>query len=81
MAFEPSSQELHNSRVLWKTTSSKQAGLNIGIVASFTAEPIAPYLGTLLDAQGIPCQGIYFAPYNQILQTCMALRHSFDQDT
>ncbi|SEC38108.1 Predicted enzyme involved in methoxymalonyl-ACP biosynthesis [Streptomyces sp. 3213] len=46
-------------------------GLRIGIMASYTADPVVPYLATALGgAYGRP--DFHVAPYNQIIQECLA---------
>ncbi|WP_319300308.1 hypothetical protein [Streptomyces scabiei] len=45
-------------------------GPRIGIMASYTADPLVPYLGTALGgAYGRP--DFHVAPYNQIVQECL----------
>lgn len=44
--------------------------LRIAILASFTAEPMVPFLGTGLHAEGIPAR-MMVAPYDQIVAQCV----------
>src|SRR3954467_8123424 len=47
----------------------RPSGLPIGVAASFTAQPLEPFIGVpLLDA-GIEA-GLHFAEYNQIREVC-----------
>jgi len=45
--------------------------MRVGVAASFTAEPVAPYLAQHLGTAGIACAEVLFAPFNQVVQACM----------
>ncbi len=50
--------------------------LSIGIAATFTSEPVVPYLGAKLLEKGF-LPTIAAAPYNQILQVCIDHKSAF----
>jgi len=74
MTIAASAEDLRASRAKWKLRQSDQAdltGLAIGIASTFTSEPIAPYFASQLIDSGLGCRTVHFAPYNQIVQSCM----------
>ncbi|HTZ37732.1 MAG TPA: HAD-IIIC family phosphatase [Stellaceae bacterium] len=44
--------------------------LRLGLAASFTAEPLVPFIGAALLVEATPA-GFALAPYNQLFQTCL----------
>lgn len=66
----PSASPLRDARNAWRThsRSNSPANLEITITASFTADALAPYLGSALLAAGWSPR-IHIAPFNQIIQT------------
>lgn len=52
----------------------------IGICASFTVDPIVPYLGMKLIEAGRSTPKINLAPYNQIFQVCLDWRSIFKNE-
>ena len=69
------SPTLRERRNLWRSHVAERdldgrPVLNVGVTASFTAEPLAPYLGTALLDGGIEAE-IEFADFNQIPQVCL----------
>lgn len=63
-----------DARQLWtdRSTSSVDSTFTVGIAASFTAEPIEPYVGAGLLDSGVVAPTIEFADYNQISQICLS---------
>lgn len=57
------------TRLRW-TELSSPAGLRISILATYTAEPLVPYLGVALHDAGLPAE-IQVGPYHQIEQQCL----------
>lgn len=47
-------------------------GWTVGIAASFTAEPVEPYVGSAMLDAGIASPTVEFADYNQISQICLS---------
>lgn len=78
MRSDVDSGKLHEARVRWKSGARSEDGLRIGVAASFTAEPIAPYLSAALTSAGLGCKSIAFAPYNQLIQACLDHKTAFD---
>ena len=64
---------LLQTRLRWQQIerSNRPATLKVAVLASFTAEPLAPYLGVALEDAGLPAL-IHTGPYNQIVQECIA---------
>jgi FkbH-like protein len=54
-------------------------GLVLGIVSTFTSDPIAPYIAEWLDLAGLGCKAIHFGPFNQCVQTCMNPLEAFSE--
>jgi hypothetical protein len=64
-----SGAELLAMRGRWRRSRIETPLLRVGILASYTADPLVPYLGVgLLDA-GLPAR-IVVGPYHQIVQQC-----------
>jgi len=63
-----------HARKVWTDANAdkRPPTVRIGVAASFTAEPVEPYLGSALIASGIAAPAIEFADYNQISQICLA---------
>ncbi|HUB66398.1 MAG TPA: HAD-IIIC family phosphatase [Candidatus Methylacidiphilales bacterium] len=57
--------------------SKAEPGLRIGIAASFTANSLIPFAGAPLAGAGFE-PSIKLAPYNQVFQTCLDYKKSFD---
>ena len=56
-------------RSRWRRSRAETPLLRVGLLASYTVDPLVPYLGVgLLDA-GLPAQ-VTVGPYNQIVQQC-----------
>ena len=53
--------------------------MRIGIAATFTANPLIPYLGGHLLAAGLPAD-IKIGPYNQIFQVCLDYAAHFPKE-
>ncbi|MGH9405785.1 MAG: HAD-IIIC family phosphatase [Terriglobia bacterium] len=75
---EPTHTPLRDARAAWRkwTRSSAKPDLNIGIVSSFTADALAPYLGCALLSRGWSPL-IQLAPFNQLFQTLSSPRMAF----
>jgi predicted enzyme involved in methoxymalonyl-ACP biosynthesis len=57
-------------RSRWRRSRAEAPLLRVGLLASYTVDPLVPYLGVgLLDA-GLPAQ-VRVGPYNQIVQQCV----------
>lgn len=52
------------------------SALRIGIAASFTADPLAPFVGAALLAESTEAE-FTVGPYNQLFQTCLDPQSSF----
>lgn len=50
---------------------SGESDVNIGVTASYTIDPLVPYLGALLLESGVARPNIVCANYNQIVRTCL----------
>lgn len=59
-------------RMRWDQTvrSGRPAQLRVAVLASFTAQPLAPYLGVALE-DAAPAE-IWVGPYNQIAPQCLS---------
>ena len=72
-------------RKLWrshqKETKDLSPDIRIGISASFTIDPIAPYLGISLIKNGAKAAKLKLADYSQIMQVCFDWEAYFDHDT
>jgi FkbH-like protein len=53
------------------TRSQRSAKIKVAILATFTPDPVVPYLGTALEDAGLPAE-IFVGPYNQIVQQCLS---------
>jgi predicted enzyme involved in methoxymalonyl-ACP biosynthesis len=56
-------------RSRWRRSQKETPLLRVGVLASYTADPLVPYLGVGLQDAGLPAQ-IDVGPYNQIVQQC-----------
>lgn len=69
-------------RKLWAQQKPDASGrlpdLRIGISATYTAEPIEPYLGVNLILSDNILADIKFADYGQLIQTCLDPKSQFD---
>ncbi len=54
-----------------------EGGPMVAISASFTAEPLVPFLGAELLDRSVPVSALSVAPYGQIFQTCFDPRAAF----
>lgn len=61
------------TRLRWRQLlrAGRAPQLHIAVLASFTANPIEPYLGVALEEAGLPAD-IWIGPYNQIVQECLS---------
>jgi len=64
----------------WREISNSQrpGQLNVAVLASFTLDPLVPYLGVELDKAGLAAR-ISVGPYQQIVQECLSDRSSTAQ--
>jgi len=60
-------------RMRWRdlVRSRRPAQMKVAVLATFTANPLEPYLGIALEDAGSPSQ-ILIGPYNQIAQECLS---------
>lgn len=60
-------------RMRWRdiARSSRPVQMKVAILATFTANPLEPYLGIALEDAGLPSE-ILIGPYNQIAQECLS---------
>lgn len=63
-----------SARTRWRhaVRADQPAVLRIRLLASYTAEPLVPYLGLALLDAGLP-PAIEVGPYNQVVQQCLAI--------
>ncbi|HEV2377419.1 MAG TPA: condensation domain-containing protein [Streptosporangiaceae bacterium] len=54
-------------RIRWQRSSPRPPGLKVALLATFTADPVVPFLGVALDDAGIAAD-VWVAPYGQIAQ-------------
>jgi len=79
--------ELKTRRITWRDHKRAardkhfQSDLRIGLAATFTIDPIEPYLGASLLDYGFKHPEIQIADYNQIMQVCFNWKNSFDDQT
>jgi FkbH-like protein len=61
------------TQLRWRqiTRSQRPAKIKVAILATFTPDPVVPYLGTALEDAGVPAD-IMIGPYNQIVQQCLS---------
>lgn len=59
-------------RTRWKAIgrSGRKPALKVAVLATFTADPLAPYLGVPLEDAHLPAE-VWVGPYHQILQECL----------
>ncbi len=59
-------------KLSWRSLQSTHddTALRIAVLATFTAEPIVPFLGTAMHAEGFPAR-LQVAPYDQIVAQCV----------
>src|SRR5215471_21597098 len=67
-----STSSLLETRSRWREISrtERPTALRVALLASYTIDPLVPYLGVLLDEAGHPAE-IRVGPYNQIVQQCL----------
>jgi len=60
------------TRLRWEqiVQSERPASIKLALLATFTINPLVPYLGVALDEQGIAAD-IWIGPYHQILAQCL----------
>lgn len=63
------SDDLAAVRTRWNQLDARPL-LNIGLLASYTIDPVLPYLGVALHDAGLPA-AFTTGPYNQIVQQCL----------
>lgn len=63
---------LLQERLHWQklVRSERVIQQRVAVLATFTANPLEPYLGLALEQIGLPAQ-IWLAPYNQVVQQCL----------
>ncbi|WP_413810990.1 hypothetical protein [Streptomyces sp. OE57] len=59
-----------NVRAWQRRTAPDAPGLRVAVLASFTADPLVPHLGTPLDDAGAEPE-LFMGPFNQIAQECL----------
>lgn len=66
------SEDLGAVRGRWQELAREpgKALLRVGLLASFTADPVVPYLGVALHDAGLPV-AFEVGPYNQVVQQCL----------
>lgn len=57
-------------RQRWKQIRDEPALLRVGLLATYTADPLVPYLGAHLHAARLPAR-LSVGPYHQIAQQCV----------
>lgn len=60
-------------RLRWRSLvrSDRSTQMRVAFLATFTANPLEPYLGVALEDAGLPAE-IWVGPYNQIVQECLS---------
>jgi FkbH-like protein len=53
--------------------------LKIGVIASFTAEPLRHHINQIFKQKNVTKCSVEFAPFNQIHQTCYGIETAFEQ--
>ena len=87
MKIRPKMSTTKDSRIKWRDHKRKArdlelaADLRVGLVATFTLDPVEPYLGSNLLAHGFCHPEITFADYNQIMQVCFDWKKHFHENT
>jgi FkbH-like protein len=78
---ETSKTSLRATRAAWlahvRGRGDGEADLSVGISATFTADPLTPYLGGAALAAGYRRPEIALADYNQVHQTCLNPAQAF----
>ena len=69
-APQPDAVQLWRRYAAQKKQDSTATPLSIGLAGSFTVDPLVPYLGGMLLAQGVEAPNLTVGPYNQIYQLC-----------
>ena len=71
------------AKKLWRSHTARtdrgEPALRIGLAASFTADPLVPFVGAALLANDTEA-AFTLAPYNQLFQTCLDPRASLGAD-
>lgn len=64
---------LLQTRLRWQeiVRSGRDAQMKMSVLATFTANPLTPYLGVAMEEAGQPTE-IAIGPYNQIIQECIS---------
>ena len=79
----PTAAETLEARRRWmqheSTVTDANCLVRVGLAASFTVEPLVPFLGSALLEVGLGPR-IAVAPYNQLFQTCLAPQSTFEGD-
>jgi FkbH-like protein len=74
--------DLRSRRSEWRAHLKRaeigEADLTIGLAASFTVDPLVPYLGQRTLAFGLKNPAFPLADYNQVVQVCMNPQRSFE---
>jgi FkbH-like protein len=60
-------------RLRWRSLvrSNRSIQMRMAVLATFTANPLEPYLGIALEDAGLPSE-MLIGPYNQIVQECLS---------
>jgi FkbH-like protein len=74
---------LKSARAVWRDHVSANVGgpvdLAVGIAATFTVDPLIPYLGAKSLKSGILAPAFQNADYNQIFQACLNHQRTFSE--
>ena len=74
--------DLRSRRAEWrahlKRAESGAADLTLALAATFTIDPLVPYLGQRALEAGLKRPVFPLADYNQVIQVCMNPQRSFD---
>lgn len=79
--------DVRQIRKVWREHNKKAkadnlaADVKIGLSASFTIDPLVPYMGAALLDHGYTHPKVTLADYSQIMQTCYGWQNQFDSDT
>ena len=68
----PTASELLETRLRWRRISQERPtpSLRIALLATYTVDPLLPYLGAYLHDQGIAAT-LWAGPFHQIVQQCL----------
>lgn len=72
MTGPPGKASLLSARTRWQRLDQepRRALLRVALLASYTIDPLAPYLGLALHDAGLPAT-LSVGPFNQIMQQCL----------